>query len=248
MMHWFYADPTDIDIAKAEIILSEAASHHANSVLRLKQGEKVTVSDQTMSVFCGEIDRIFNRRVYVKIIDERPLELPDISFSLYQSLPKSDKMDFIVQKSTELGVDRIIPFTSQRTIIKLDDAKVETRARRWRLISKDAASLAFRDRAPSIDVLVTFAEMLSMAAISELALAFWEERPQALPELLLNYSKPKTIAVIIGPEGGFSSEEVEMMKEQGIKPVSMGRYVFRSETAGMAALAMLQYHFRNLFF
>lgn len=247
-MHLFYVDPSSVEKSRSLITLDAGDIHHVKNVLRLKVDDEIVASDQTSSVFSARIERLTSREVTARIMGERELKTPKIEFILFQSLPKSTKMDRVVQETTQLGVTAIIPFISERSVVRMDSEKAKHRMRRWGQIAKETAALSFRDRIPSIGAALTFSEMVAQVKEIGCGIAFWEEESQPLPELLTGLDAPGACALVIGPEGGFTKPEILQMTDGGIRPVSMGRYIFRTETAGVAALAMLQYHFRNLFF
>lgn len=247
-MHWFYVDSEATGRLDNIAMLSPEDVHHAKDVLRLRIGEHVILSDQISQVHEGQIDQITNDTIAVKINSSRRVEVPKIDLAVYQSLPKGDKMDFVVQKCTEIGAASITPFTSQRTIVRLDAKKSQARLSRWRSIAKDSAALAFRDCVTRINDVEDFNAAVTHASECDLALVFWEGEAPALQKVLAESKSPDSIAVIIGPEGGLAPEEIKAMKEVGLLAVSMGRYVLRTETAALASLAMINYHYQNLFF
>jgi len=225
--------------------LTEDNFRYIKNVLRLKPGEPVSLFGYQGCEYRAVIDEITSRSVLARIFDIQNLPEPAISIILAQSLPKSDKMDFITQKATELGVSGIIPFHSSRSIPKLDRKKAQDRVIRWRKIALEASRQSGRSDIPEIAEIISFEEMLSKAtATAGLKLIFWEaESGQGIKQILrsdLN-EKKTTFFITVGPEGGFSGEEVQKAIDMGMTSVSLGRQVLKVETASVAILSIIQY-------
>ena len=153
-------------------------------------------------------------------------------------------MDFIVQKSTELGINAIIPFISSRTIPIINRNNLEKKQRRWQKIAYEASKQSERSIIPEISSIITFNELLNKSANFDLPLLFWEnERSINLKDILTSLPKPDTILGLIGPEGGFSEEEIRIAKEAGLTSVSLGNHYLRSETAALFVLSLITYIF-----
>jgi 16S rRNA (uracil1498-N3)-methyltransferase len=173
---------------------------------------------------------------------EESSELP-CEITLYQGLPKADKMELIIQKAVELGVSRIVPVSTKRSIVKLDDKKAGAKISRWQGIAEAAAKQSKRDVIPQIGDVMTLKAALAEAADFEVSMMPYENAEgMAFTRKLLDEIRPgQRIAIFIGPEGGFDESEVEAALSQGTQPVTLGRRILRTETAGLAMLSMLVY-------
>ena len=182
-------------------------------------------------------------QVVTEILNQTHRELRYPRITLAQGLPKSDKMDFIVQKATELGVASIVPVITERTIVKVKDE--EKRVSRWQKIAREAAMQSNRPDIPAIDDIISFKDFLRTlnSEPGTLLLLPWEEGTEPIKNVLRNNSGVKNLLVLIGPEGGFSTKEAEAAKEIGFHLVSLGPNILRTETAALAVLAMIGYEF-----
>jgi 16S rRNA (uracil1498-N3)-methyltransferase len=215
---------------------------HIRRVLRLKAGDEIIVFDSLGKEYEGTIIEETTSSVVIKIqnifLSERdsPLDV-----TLAQSLLKGEKMDYLIQKATELGVREIIPFFSSRSVPLLEKSGRLKRHHRWGRIAIEASKQCGRGVVPKIEPLQDYSEMLQIASPGSLRLILWEGEGDPLKEVL-ERSKEKTgIFFIIGPEGGFSQEEVEEAKRAGFIPVTLGRRILRAETASLCLLSILQY-------
>ncbi len=242
-MNRFFVLPGSID--KDILTVSGHDVNHIKNVLRLKaQDELVCFDGKGMEYLCS-IESFGKDCVSARILSSQKTDTePSVKITLVQALPKASKMDLIIQKSVELGVHKIIPITTERTVAKGE--KLE----RWRKISKEAAQQCGRAIIPEVSPVLNFDEFLELApslsrGISkdfDLKLIPWENEKQiSLKSVLKEHTNTNSIAVLIGPEGGFSKKEVAGAVAHGFKPVSLGRTVLRTETAGMAAAAMIIY-------
>lgn len=171
------------------------------------------------------------------------MELP-ARIHLFQGLPKGDKMELIIQKAVELGAYRIIPVETKRVVVKLDAKKEEARVKRWNAISESAAKQSKRSMIPKVTGVVTYREALQMAEDFSLKLVPYEcaAGMEETRKLLEKAESGMDIAVFIGPEGGFEGEEIRMAEEYGIIPVTLGKRILRTETAGLCILSALMIH------
>ncbi len=236
-----------------EIELGESESHYLRDVLRLKKGDRITLFGSPDFEYAAEIatdsnagSKTFSKQVKVKALEKlaRPArqiqEAPMIT--LAQSLPKTDKMDLIVQKATELGAHRIEPFVSSRSIPVLGPEKAKQRRERWQKIALEAARQCRRPDVPEVAPVATFREVLESAADSGLKIIFWEEEQgTTIKKVLGDRAAGNSIVIAIGPEGGFSPEEVDAARARGFIPTTLGSQVLKTETAGIAVLAIIQY-------
>jgi len=173
---------------------------------------------------------------------------PALKVILVQGLPKGDKFDLIIEKSTELGVSVILPVRSRRTVVNLEAAKVEKRLARWQRIAQEAAKQYGRAVVPRVEPLRDFAQVVMELSPHGLALIPWEEEKNRSLKEVIAQSKGLTgpVTVFIGPEGGFEEEEVMLARQRGANPVSLGPRILRTETAGVAVLAILMYQLGDL--
>ncbi|MEB3100703.1 16S rRNA (uracil(1498)-N(3))-methyltransferase [Ferviditalea candida] len=224
-------------------------AHHIARVMRARTGDKIIVSDGMEREAIVEIRQIDAGRVTASIVE--PLALtgePRHRVWVFQGLPKGDKMETVIQKGTEIGASRFLPFLSERTVVKYDVKKEEKRIERWRKIAKEAAEQAHRNRIPSIDPPVSWRQMLAEVAQADAAFLLYEKErgasfKNALQRALsdLDAARPLTLAVIVGPEGGFSEAEVGQAEAAGCVPAGLGKRILRTETAALVALACILY-------
>ena len=238
-MHMFFVKPEQIREGRIEILGEDV--NHIRNVLRMKPGEWVRVSDETD--FCGQcrVEALMEDRIVLTVEEEAPsTELP-AEITLFQGLPKGDKMEWIVQKNTELGVRRIVPVAMKRSVVRLDGKKAGARVSRWQAIAQSAGKQAGRTRLPEVSSVVSFAEALEESAGMDLLLLPYESAEgMTAARKLLGQARPgMRIGILIGPEGGFEPSEVEAAVQAGWKVLSLGPRILRTETAGMAVAAAL---------
>lgn len=216
---------------------------HLSKVLRLKEGDKVDVSDSVEWEYRTEIVSISEEEVLLTIIDKQKFARePELEVTLFQGVPKAGKMETIIQKCVELGVHAIVPVFMERTIV-VEKGNFGKKLDRWQKISDEAVKQCKRGMVPQVEEQVRFSEMLKKLAAYDLILFPYEnEADYSIKDCLRNLSeKPKSVAIIIGPEGGFADREAAALDEAGAARVTLGKTILRTETAGMAALAMTMY-------
>lgn len=216
--------------------------NHIKNVLRMRPGEQVLISSRAAQDYLCEAEEITSEQVRFRILEEKEesTELP-AEIYLYQGLPKGDKMELIIQKAVELGAYRVIPTGARRTVVKLDAKKEEARVKRWNAIAESAAKQSKRSLIPEVSRVLSFKEALEEAKEFDLKLIPYEcaagmERTR---ELFDTAAAGMKIAVFIGPEGGFEEEEITLAKEYGVEPVTLGKRILRTETAGLCVLSAL---------
>ena len=215
---------------------------HIRKVLRLKEGDEITVFDGLGNEFEGTIVEEGLSSVVIRVENaysskrDSPLEI-----TLAQSLLKGEKMDYLIQKATELGVKEIIPFLSSRSVPLLEKSKRIKRHYRWERIAIEASKQCGRGVVPKIKSLQDYSDMLRTAESNALRLILWEREGMKLKEILERSRERKRIFFVIGPEGGFSQGEIEEGKGAGFIPVTLGRRILRAETASLCFLSILQY-------
>jgi 16S rRNA (uracil1498-N3)-methyltransferase len=215
---------------------------HIRRVLRLKAGDEMIVFDGLGKEYEGTIAEEGPSSVVIRIQNifssknESHLEV-----TLAQSLLKGEKMDYLIQKATELGVKEIVPFFSSRSVPLLEKSGRLKRHHRWERIAIEASKQCGRGVVPKIEPLQDYSEMLRAASPDSLRLILWEREGVRLKEVLGKSIKKREIFFIIGPEGGFSQEEIGVAKKAGFLPVTLGRRILRAETASLCLLSILQY-------
>ncbi len=214
--------------------------NHIKNVLRMSIGEQFLVSCDGVSDLC-EIESIESDTVVVKIIKKnyQSTNLP-IKIHLFQGLPKSDKLELIIQKAVELGVYSITPVAMKRSIVKIDDKKKKSKTERWQAIAEAAAKQSKRTAVPQVCEVLSYKEMLCAAKDLDLLLVPYEcaEGMAATKEVLSQIKSGMSVGIIIGPEGGFEQKEIDSALEVGGKVISLGSRILRTETAAITACAM----------
>ncbi len=243
-MYQFFVEPSQIQGKK--IIITGSDVNHIRNVLRMKPGEEIAVSNGTdgREYRCG-IEEFAEDTVVctLRFIKEEGVELP-CEIYLFQALPKADKMELIVQKAVELGVREIIPVAAKRCVVKLDEKKAAGKVNRWQGISEAAAKQSRRGVIPVVHAPVSFREAVETARDMDVRLIPYElAKDMSHTRSLIEAVEPgQRIAVFIGPEGGFEESEIQAALAAGIEPVTLGRRILRTETAGLAVLSWLMYH------
>ncbi len=240
----FFVEPDQVSGNK--IIIEGSDVNHITKVLRMKIGEELMVCDGTgLDYFCT-IAKLDSDAVFCDVCNkwESYSELP-VKVTLFQGLPKADKMELIIQKTVELGVCEIVPVAMQRSIAKLDDKKAGRKIERWQSISESAAKQAGRGIIPKVTEPMNFAEALEYAKEMDSIIVPYENAKgiSYTKEVIREAKACARLAIFIGPEGGFADSEIERAKEAGAKLVTLGNRILRTETAGMATLAILMYEF-----
>ncbi|MBQ4347046.1 MAG: 16S rRNA (uracil(1498)-N(3))-methyltransferase [Firmicutes bacterium] len=238
-MHRFFADKIK---SGAGIRLTGENARHARDVLRLKPGDKLIVCDGSEGEYLCEIEKVDKEAVACRVLDfSRSATEPETKIFVYAALPKNDKLELVTEKCTELGFYGLCVMESSRCVAKAGD-KAEKKLSRLKRVAESAAKQSGRGVIPSVEGIMSFEEAIKSAAECSLALIPYEkERESSLRSALLSCGSPESIALLIGPEGGFSEEEIERAKSAGIIPVSLGNRILRTETAPIAAVAAILY-------
>ena len=215
---------------------------HMRRVLRLRPGDQVTLFDDQGWEHEGVIRVYTDEFGEVEILSSaRPERESPLEITLAQALGKGEKMDWVVEKATELGVRRIVPFFSSRTVPRLDRERLERRKSRWEKIALAAVKQSGRGRIPEILPAGDFTDLIGRPWECQLKLFFWEgESGQKLAQIRRERDRLDSILLVIGPEGGFSPAEATEAKRCGFQPVSLGKRILRTETAALAALSIVQ--------
>lgn len=244
-MYQFFVENEQVYDEKIQITGSDV--NHIGNVLRMKPGEKIRISDASGKAYFCHIETISENDVWALIdeSDEKGTELP-CRIVLFQGLPKGDKMELIIQKAVELGVNEIVPVSMKNCVMKLDEKKVAKKIERWQNIAESAAKQSKRTIIPKISLPLKYKQALEYASELDITLVPYENERgmDATREVIDGIAKNPTqsIGIIVGPEGGFALDEIAMVDERdSMNRISLGRRILRTETAGMATLAMLVY-------
>ncbi len=221
------------------IKLDEETSLHLSRVLRCAVGDRITVGDGSDIDYECEITDITKHCVSAKILDKHlNLNEPSVKITLYQGLPKGDKAELIIQKCVEIGVCEIVPVKTERSVVNWDK-KAGKKVERWNKIARSAAEQCGRGRVPEVLDIMTFSQAVEDSKKCDGRLIPYEnEQKNGLKSFCENFAG-KSIAVFIGPEGGFSPAEIELATQSGIMPVTLGKRILRTETAGLVTAVIL---------
>lgn len=246
-MYQFFVEPCQIQDKR--VVITGSDVNHIKNVLRMKPGEEIAVSNGVdgKEYRCGievlEEDQIVCSLRFVK---EDGLELPSRIY-LFQGLPKADKMELIIQKAVELGVHEIIPVATKRAVVKLDEKKAKSKIARWQGIAEAAAKQSKRRVIPQVSDVVDFAAAVKRASSMDVKIIPYElsEGMSKTKEIISSLRPGQEIAILIGPEGGFEETEIQKAMDAGVVPVTLGKRILRTETAGMTVLAWMMYQLEN---
>ena len=247
-MQRFFVEPHQIDEAAHQIHIVGTDVNHISNVLRMKQGEEVWISDGGKKEYRCAIEAFSADEVLLHIIYAQE---PDYELSsriyLFQGLPKADKMELIIQKAVELGAYEIIPVETKRCVVKLDGKKAAKKVDRWQQIAESAAKQSKRMLIPNVHQVLSFKEALKYAEAMDIRLIPYElaKGMQETKEILAAIEQGQSIGIFIGPEGGFEEKEVEAAISEGAKPITLGKRILRTETAGLAILSVLMFQLEN---
>lgn len=242
-MYRFFVDESQI--LQDEIVITGPDVNHIKNVLRMKPGEKVLVSNGQDREYRCVLETIGINQVKAKIedVDGPARELP-VKVTLFQALPKGDKMETVIQKMVELGAYEIVPVSTKRCIVKLDEKKAAAKTKRWNAIAESAAKQSKRGIVPEVSMPISFKSALERAKEMDLALIPYEEAEnmERTRQIIGNIEAGMSIGIFIGPEGGFAPEEVEQAIKSGASDITLGKRILRTETAGMALMAVLMFY------
>lgn len=240
-MYHFFVEKSQVMDNYIEIVGDDV--NHIKNVLRMRCGEDIEVSDGEGGDYACKIESIEDTIKAIIIDYSRKGTELDTRLFLFQGLPKSDKMELIIQKAVELGAFKIIPVKTSRTIVKLDAKKEVSKLARWQTISKSAAKQSKRGIIPEISSVMSFKEAIDYVKDFDLNIIPYEhfEDMSETKKLLDKVNKGMNIGIFIGPEGGFAQSEIDYALEHSVYPVSLGRRILRTETAGLAILSILMF-------
>lgn len=245
-MHRFFVPPNTIHDQR--VILRGTIVHQIRDVLRMRVAEEIILLDNSGYAYQTALTLIDRDTVRGNVTDKWKLETePSARITLYQGTLKGQKFDWVLQKGTEIGVTSFVPVLSSRCIISTLNDVSDARAERWERIVIEAAEQSGRAVLPSLSNATLFAHACGEASQKGLALIPWEgEQSKGLREALQIIPRPREVSVFIGPEGGFTEEEIVTAKEHNVIPVSLGPRILRAETAGLAAVSAILYELGDL--
>lgn len=238
-MHHFFVSPQAV--GEDRVAITGPDVNHIKNALRMRQGESLLISDGEGNDYHCRISSIKSDLVEARIEERRESRELPVRLYLFQGLPKSDKMELIIQKAVELGVYGVTPVITKNAVVKLDAKKEKSRLERWQAISESAAKQSGRSRIPKVEKIMSLKEALEMAEEFDQILIPYENQTgmDTMKKALEAVGQDtRSAAVFIGPEGGFDENEVLLAKEHGAVPVSLGRRILRTETAGLAVLSL----------
>lgn len=222
--------------------------NHIKNVMRLKKGDEISVrTGQDDREYRYGIEEFTDSEVVCRLrfVKEADVELP-VKVYIFQGLPKADKMELIIQKAVELGAAEIIPVEMRRSVVKLDASKKAKKTQRWQAIAESAAKQSRRAVVPMVREPMTMEEAVRFAEQNtDVRLLPYElqEADGSTRDVMDGIREGSAVSIFIGPEGGFDPAEVELAREAGIRPISLGKRILRTETAALVALSFLIYHF-----
>lgn len=243
-MQRFFVEPCQIDEKAHQIHITGNDVKHIVNVLRMKPGEELWISDGEKKEYHCVIETADSQEVVLKILyaQEPDYELP-CRIYLFQGLPKADKMELIIQKAVELGAYEIIPVETKRCVVRLDGKKAAKKTERWQQIAESAAKQSKRMLVPSVHSVMSYREALAYARELDVQLIPYElaEGMAETKEILGRIRPGQSVGIFIGPEGGFEEDEVAAAVSAGASPITLGKRILRTETAGLAILSVLMF-------
>lgn len=239
MPHFF----VDEEIESSEYSLFGEDGRHIAKSLRMKQGENLTLCSPSGTVHNCVVEKVEGDFVGVRILSSEQSEAePSVKVTLYQALPKGDKMEFIIQKAVEIGVTEIVPVISSRCVSRPDQKSLSKKLLRWQKIAKQAAMQSGRGIVPKVKDAVPFEKGVENAKGEKVI--FYELGGESVKDILSD--KQKEISIFIGSEGGFSGDEVDLVLKNGGRKATLGKRILRAETAPLVALTVIMYETNNL--
>lgn len=241
-MYRFYVEESQINDDEIKIIGDDV--NHIKNVLRMKEKEEIIICNGHGKDFYCIIEAVSNSEVIARVKDfyESRTEL-NTKIYLFQGLPKKDKMELIIQKAVELGVHEVIPVVTKRTIVKLDDKKEMKKLDRWQAIATSAAKQSNRGIIPKVAATMSYREALQFAKTLDYNIIPYEkaEGIKDTKAAIKKAKEVKSIGVFIGPEGGFEEAEIDAAIDNNMKPITLGKRILRTETAGLTILSLLMF-------
>ena len=246
-MDRFFTPKNNINLEQNTCIIEGEDVKHISRVLRCRENDKLEVCDMENNEYICEIKEINKDNILLDIIEKVNIKREsNLKVKLYQGMPKGTKMELILQKLTEIGVDEIVLVQTKRSVTKIDNKKEDKKIERWERIIYEAAKQSKRAKIPKLTGVLTFKEALADMQNNDLNLCPYEnERTISIKEAIKD-SSANTIGIFVGPEGGFEEEEVEKIQEIDGKVVSLGPRILRTETASVVASSIVLYELSDL--
>ena len=246
-MDRFFVDKKNINIENNTCIIEGEDVKHISKVLRCRIGEELEVCDNNNNEYICEITNIDKNQVELNIVEKVDIQREsDLKIKVYQGLPKGPKMEMILQKLTEVGVDEIILVQTKRTVVKVDDKKEDKKLERWERIIYEAAKQSKRGKIPSLRGVLTFKEALADMKENDFNIAPYENEKTKSIKQAIKGVNINNIGIFVGPEGGFEETEIEAIEEIGGQSVSLGPRILRTETASLVASSIVLYELSDL--
>ncbi len=242
-MHRFFIE----GLLSAEIRITGQDAIHIQRVLRLQSGDFVVVVDPKGATGLAQIKKLEDKNILLSLQETLAEERESpVRVYLAQGLPKSDKMDLIVQKAVELGASAVIPLETAQCVVQYEAGKKKAKQERWQKIAMEAAKQSKRSHIPQVKEIQSLSDCLSSMPEDVYKIMLYEGRnPQGIKQILQR-QRAKEVLLLVGPEGGFSASEVELCQRHGVHVVSMGPRILRTETAGLAGIAIVMYEYGDL--
>ena len=232
-MQQYFAKNKDLE-------LKESDYHHIKNVMRMKKGDEVKIVYDKITYNCVISD--LNTKVSFNIISKETKEDDKVLITVSFSLIKEQKLDFLLQKSTELGAYKFIPVNTKRSVVKIDSKKESKKIERWNEICKEASEQSFRNYVPNVTSIKNLKDLIGEEYDLKL-LCSLNKNTKNIKKVLQNNNKCDRILLVVGPEGGFTKDEEEFLTNSGFISVSLGKNVLRAETAPVSAISMINYEF-----
>ncbi|MBD0379085.1 16S rRNA (uracil(1498)-N(3))-methyltransferase [Paenibacillus sedimenti] len=248
-MQRYFLPPEQFQSTSAQVAIEGDDAHHLQRVMRAEIGDQVICSNGVDREALVRITGLDKGRVIAEVIEELPMNAETaVEVWVAQSLPKGDKMETVIQKGTEIGAARFLPFLSERTVVQYDAKKEAKRTERWQKIAKEAAEQAHRNRVPQVEAVLSWKQLLVQAKEVDAAWICYEKEDgqqlkPAIQEAVSSgkVDRGKRVLIAVGPEGGFTEQEIEQAEAAGFRSVSLGARILRTETAALVGLTCLFY-------
>ena len=242
-MYHFFVNPTQVD--EKFITITGSDVNHIKNVLRMRIGEEISVSDGSDNDYYCKVAEFAGDHVLAEILGvEQSSAKLGAEIYLFQGLPKSDKMELIIQKAAELGVHAVVPVETRRCVVKLDSKKEDAKLKGWQAIAESAAKQSGRGEIPQIHNVMSFSKAIDFVKDFDVKLIPYECEQGSMErtrELIRQVKPGMKVAIFIGPEGGFEESEVKLATDNEVCPITLGRRILRTETAGLMILSVLVY-------
>jgi len=243
----FFVDSANIKENTARIYGSDVK--HITKVLRLQTQSILILCDGEGFDYVARLSKIENDSLFLDIIEKKPcIAEPDLSVTIFQGYPKASKMEYIIEKCTELGVSTIVPVITERTVVKFDEKDSgRKKLERFRKIAAESVKQCARGAIPEVCDIYTLSETQGLIKCLDLVIVAYEnEKETTLKSVLKEHPNISSVGIFIGPEGGFAESEIEFLKSLGVKTVTLGNRILRTETAGQAVLSAVMYEYDQM--